>query len=133
MNSDVSGNRPVAEDYGEGKILLVVDDDPRICRMVTRRLLCRFEALLTACTAAEAEQTLMRERVSHLVCDNDLGGGAPRGTALIAGWRSRYPSIERAVLFTGGIGPDEAASASGIDAVVYKTTDFDILTRALGL
>ena len=133
MNSDVLCNRSAAGDSVQGKILLVVDDDPRICRMVTRRLLGRFEALHTACTEADAEQYLMRERVSHLVCDNELGGGASGGTALFARWRSRYPSIERAVLFTGSTVVDEAASASGIDAVVYKTTDFDILMRALGL
>ena len=132
MSSDISSNRPPADDLERRRILLIVDDDPRICRALSRRLLSSFDTLRTACTQREAESWLGRERISHLICDYDLGKGVPKGTELALRWRREYPSIERAVLFTGAC-PDEAVGTFGIDAVICKTADFFELMASLGL
>jgi DNA-binding NarL/FixJ family response regulator len=98
--------------------------------MLSRRLESSFDALHTANTPAEAERTLRKETVTHLICDFNLGEGAPQGTELIAGWRSRYPSIERAVLFTSAC-LDSKTTPAGLDAIIHKTTDFNELMEAL--
>ena len=132
MNSNVLSERPSADGSKQEGILLIVDNDPMVCRMLCRRLLSSFEELHTACTRETAEQKLAAEPITHLVCDNDLGLGVLKGSELVERWRKEYPSIERAVLFSGDM--DVAAhKASGIDAVIYKTMDFDELAKSLGL
>ena len=132
MSNDISPGRPPADSSECCRILLVVDDDPLICRMLSRRLSSSFEALRTACTKKEAETWLGKEEISHLIYDYNLGDGVPRGAELVATWRGKYPSIERAVLFTSAC-LDKAVGTSGIDAVIYKTTDFNELMKSLGL
>ena len=112
--------------------LLVVDDDPRLCRMVSRRLESSFNTLHTASTLKEANRWLDKEEITHLICDHNLGEGVPNGTELVARWRREHSSIKRAVLFTGEH-LDEAVELTGLDAVVYKTTEFYELMKALGL
>ena len=96
--------------------------------MLCRRLLSSFEALHTACTREAAEQKLGKERITHLICDNELGKGVPKGAELIGKWRRKYPTIERAVLFAGDAHA-AAGRTSGIDAVIYKIMDFDELVK----
>ncbi|MBN2530485.1 MAG: response regulator [Deltaproteobacteria bacterium] len=131
MNSVFKANRSCLDDSNSSGILLIVDDNPLICRMLSRRLLSSFDALHTACTKEEAEQHLSKTPVSHLVCDKDLGESAQNGIALVARWRTEYPSIERAVLFTGDESTGSATLFPGIDAVVYKTTNFNQLIKSL--
>ena len=95
MNNDNSSGRTLADSPERWRILLVVDDDPLICRMLSRRLSSSFEALRTACTKKEAEAWLGKEEISHLICDYNLGDGIPRGTELVASWR-KSPSACRA-------------------------------------
>ena len=132
MNSDMLSDCPPADGSKREGILLIVDDDPMICRMLCRRLLSSFEELHTACTREAAEQKLAAEPITHLVCDNDLGQGALKGSQLVEKWRRKYPSIERAVLFSGDTDVN-SGKASGIDAVIYKTMDFGELVKSLGL
>ena len=100
--------------------------------MLCRRLLSSFAALHMACTKESAEQTLGKETITHLICDNELGEGVPKGSKLVEKWRREYPSIERAVLFTGDTYA-AAGKTSGIDAVISKIRDFDALVKSLGL
>jgi DNA-binding response OmpR family regulator len=115
---------------GKPRVLLIVDDDPRLCRMLSRRLESSFDELHTANTPADTERKLQKESVTYLICDFNLGEGSPQGTDLIAKWRSQYPSTERAVLFASTY-LDDKIKPVGVDALIYKTTDFKQLMEAL--
>ena len=133
-NGDLWGNRALDchEKRARPRRLLIVDDDSRLCRMLIRRLISRFDTLYAASTLEEANRRLDLEEITHLICDHHLGDGAPKGTELVARWRREHSSIERAVLFTDEH-LYEVAAPAGLDAIVYKTTDFYELVAALGL
>ena len=132
MAQSKSHHQPLDSDSRDRKprMLLIVDDDPRICRMLSRRLESSFDGFHTAGTPADAEFKLKEESITHLICDFNLGEEAPKGTDLIAKWRSQYPSIERAVLFTSAHLNDKIKPA-GTDVLIHKTTDFNQLMEAL--
>ena len=112
--------------------LLIVDDDARLCRALSRRLESSFSALHTASTLEDADRWLTDERITHLICGQNLGEQVPKGTELVARWRREHPSIKRVVLFTGDH-MNDAVDRTGLDAIICKTTDFGVLTTALGL
>ena len=53
--------------------LLVVDDEPGICRNMARLLGGCFDCVHTATSQSEAERVLREERITHLICDYNLG------------------------------------------------------------
>ncbi len=81
-------------------ILLIVDDDPQIRKMLMQLFQHHFDAAFAAATSMDAERVLQEQKVTHLLSDYDLDDGSPRGTELIFGWRQRYPSIRRALLLS---------------------------------
>ena len=83
------------------EILLIVDDDPQIRRMLMRLFQRHFDLAFTAATPTDAERILQENRVTHILSDYDLGTENPRGTELIIGWRKRYPLIQRVLLLSG--------------------------------
>lgn len=83
------------------RVALIVDDDSLLARAVASVLQDRFQRVFTARTPLEAEAILMKEPVTHLLCDHDLGRGVPTGAQLIPRWRIEFPSIARAVIFSG--------------------------------
>ena len=133
-NRDLSGKQAWGchQPRGKPRRLLIVDDDPRLCRILSRRLESSFDALHAASTLKEANRRLNTEAITHLICDHHLGEGVPKGTDLVARWRQKHRSIERAVLFTDEQ-PYDITAPTGLDAIVYKTTDFYALMNALGL
>ena len=102
--------------------LLVVDDEPRICKHIARMLEKSFDSVHTATSQSEAEQVLGEERVTHLICDYNLGDDSPLGTELISEWRGRFPSIGLAVLFTASA-VFQVKILPGVDKVFFKTRD----------
>ncbi len=80
---------------------LVVDDEELICRGILRAFKGRFHRVFTATGPDDAEEILKRCDIAVLVCDYYLGESSPRGTELLEKWRRAYPSIERAILYTG--------------------------------
>ena len=81
-------------------ILLIVDDDPVMLQNL--ELICRAicDNVHTASNAIDAEQVFKTNRVTHLICDYELGNGLLPGTALITGWKKSFPSLQKAILFT---------------------------------
>jgi CheY-like chemotaxis protein len=112
------------------RVALVVDDEPGVCRVLVRMLRTHFDEVLTVNCPSEADEALSTRPVTHLVCDCFLGQGLPLGSDLIPGWRALYPSIRRAVVFTGN---DLTRVPGEVDAVVRKAGDPAELLRALGV
>ncbi len=106
----------------ERDTLLVVDDEPRICKHIARLLEKSFDSVRTATSQSEAEQVLGEARVTHLICDYNLGDDSPLGTELISEWRGRFPSIGLAVLFTASAG-FHISTLPGVDRVFFKPGD----------
>ncbi|MFO8071859.1 MAG: hypothetical protein R6V85_08290 [Polyangia bacterium] len=116
----------------EKRVLLVVDDEPLVGRMIRRVLASDFDWILTATDPEGASASLEEACVTHLICDCYLGPGLPRGCDLVAGWRRDRPSIRRAVIFAT---TDLSASPppEGVDAVLHKSADADQIRKALEL
>jgi ActR/RegA family two-component response regulator len=112
------------------KILMVVDDTPNVGRALSRMLGKHFDEVHVLGSAAEAASLLKQKPVTHVVCDQCLGKGDPRGLDLVPVWRREHPSIERAIVLTG-LDETTLAAGPGIDAIVSKLTGSEELVRAL--
>lgn len=112
------------------KLVLVIDDDIMICRMLNRELNKYFDKVITARSPNEAEHLLLEYEVTHMVCDYHFGDGVPSGVDFIPAWRNLYTGLEKVVLFTGS---DRARVKipPEVDAVVNKGEDLDKLLSAL--
>jgi ActR/RegA family two-component response regulator len=110
--------------------VLVVDDEAQVCTMLKRAFGPSFDQVLTATSCAAADVLLKDGCVTHLVCDYMLGAGQPLGTAAVVAWRKAYPTITRALIFTGS----DIANATippEVDAVLSKTESVKVLLRGL--
>ena len=113
-----------------GRCVLVVDDDRLVTRSLYRSLRDEFGTVLTADSPEAAERLLRQFQVTHLVCDYDLGGQWPPGSQLIHAWRERFPSICKALLYTGSP-TGEITLGRGIDRVLRKGEQFELLISEL--
>jgi ActR/RegA family two-component response regulator len=114
----------------EKKTLLIVDDDPGVVRALTRAMRRHFGGVVSAATSAAAVSILSQEKVTHLICDQNLGEQEPLGLDLVPLWRRDHPSIERAIVMTG-LDPGTLAAGAAVDAVVSKLTSTADLARLL--
>jgi DNA-binding NarL/FixJ family response regulator len=101
LNTDTSERPPRVFNSQSKEILLVIDDEPQVRRMLKRFFSHHFDAVITAGTPEEAEAILEQEDVTHIISDYDLCPQYSRGTELIMGWRRQYPSIRRVLLLSG--------------------------------
>jgi len=115
---------------GNKESLLVVDDEVSVTRALRRVLAPYFAALRLANTPYDARVILASEKITHVLCDHWLGVGEPLGLDLLPRWKSSFPSIERAVLFTG-FDVEALAPDPKIDAVISKRVDLDALVCTL--
>jgi DNA-binding NtrC family response regulator len=104
------------------RVLLVVDDELEICRMIEKTLARSFDEIHTATTTAEAEPVLKTNTVTHLIVDLYLGKDEPLGNDLIQSWRARYSSIQFAALFTGS-SVDDKPDYEGVDGFYRKPSE----------
>jgi CheY-like chemotaxis protein len=100
-------------------MLLIVDDEELVCRVLSRDFKHKFDRVLFATRPEDAEEILATGEVTSVVCDYNLGDGAPRGTELLEKWRKAYPKIERAVIYTG-TDPSRIGLTKWIDSTVSK-------------
>jgi DNA-binding NtrC family response regulator len=114
-------------------IALLVDDHEGVLRSVSRALEGHFHLVLTATNQEEAEKHLESNRVTHVVCDYDLGEGQPRGTTLLSNWRGQYPGIQRALILTGTQPSTLPPAPIGVDEVLDKMCSREVLLSKLGV
>ena len=112
------------------KVALVVDDEHMVCNMLVRVLGRHFDEVLAASSPAEAERLLSEHKVTHMICDCNLGPCRPLGVDLIPRWRSLYASVERVVVFSGS-DLSKLAVPPEIDAVVSKGGQIKEVLEAL--
>jgi CheY-like chemotaxis protein len=84
-----------------GKIVLIVDDVPFVCRMLSRVLADHFDGVLTASSPDEAEEHLLTGAVTHVLCNCKAGPGETFDVERVADCRRRHPQLERVVVFLG--------------------------------
>jgi CheY-like chemotaxis protein len=112
--------------------VLVVDDDPRMCRMVHRVLAPQGHEVTEAHTAEEGLERMARERYDLVISDLGLGTGM-NGWEFAQRVRDGYPET-RFVLATGwGNSIDEVrARLFNVSAIVGKPYSIDALLSAVG-
>ncbi|MCP4674745.1 MAG: response regulator [Deltaproteobacteria bacterium] len=111
-------------------VILVIDDEPMILKMLSRTLSRKFGKVLTAQTIEEAEKLLAENEVTHLICDCNLSTDRPRSIDLIPGWCAQYPSIIRTVLFPGSDFVKENIPKE-VDYVIAKNQGHERLVQTL--
>ena len=106
--------------------VLVVDDEPLVLRTLSRVLKKHADQVFVAESAEEAERILAAQAIQFVVCDYNLGAQAAPGTEVVEGMRRNYPSIVRAVIFTGEE-PRSISFKSAAVAVLRKSYDVGVL------
>ena len=109
--------------------LLVLDDDPQLCRLMQRTLSPYFDKVLLSVDPLKANHIIESEAVTHLLADLNLEGTA-NGIVFLTFWRREFASIKRAVLITA-YDTTDLALPEEVDAVVSKTDSVDVLLHAL--
>ena len=112
------------------RIGLIVDDSAMTVKLMSRTFGKFFDQFYGATNPAEAEAILQTHPVTHLICDFDLGGEHPVGTDLVQKWRSLYPGIVRAIIFSGSR-PSMIPTIPEVDAVLEKPSSIVALKAAL--
>jgi two-component system cell cycle sensor histidine kinase/response regulator CckA len=112
--------------------ILVVDDEPRMCRMVVRMLQPGGHEVVEAYSAEEALTHLKAGHFDQLISDLGLGPGM-NGWELAERVRDEHPRT-RFVLATGWGGSIDAerARAFNVAAIVGKPYSIDALLTAMG-
>ena len=113
-----------------GRVLLIVDDEIEICRLLERSLARDFDQVHTAGSAADANAILEQHAVTHVVCDLYLGRGEPLGDELIRTWKQSWRTIQYAALFTGST-YEKDHTYERVDHIFMKPRGFDDLIALL--
>jgi CheY-like chemotaxis protein len=101
-------------------VLLILDDEIEICRMLQRTLRGGFDEVHVATRGTDAEEVLRGRPVTHMIVDLFLGSEEPLGHELVRIWRDRYPHIRHVLVFTGSSVDERPHVYEGVDAVFGK-------------
>jgi CheY-like chemotaxis protein len=111
-------------------IALVVDDEAEVCRALHRILKNSFDKVFTTTCIEEADRILRQNRITHVVCDCNMGDGIPLGFCFVPQWRKICPTIERTVIFSG-TDLSNRKLPEEVDAVLCKSAKPKELLEAL--
>jgi CheY-like chemotaxis protein len=111
-------------------VLLVVDDDFLVAQTLSKILRPYFSCIILAKSEMEAKQAL-EKRITHIICDFDLGDGQRPGNELVNEWRDNY-NLKKAIILTGD-NVDDVERYAGIDSVISKPADSQKILDALCL
>jgi len=110
----------------EGTRVLVIDDEPAICRIVAHTLKRHGFEVESVSDPTEVEATLEQGSFDVILLDRSMGGF--KGSALVPVLRARAPQA-KILYFTGEfVEPEEVAS---VDGVVQKPVNSKQLTETL--
>jgi DNA-binding NtrC family response regulator len=117
--------------------VLVIDDEPQICRLMERCLAERFDEVIVSEEPHAAYEILQHKRVTHIL--SDLFFNTENSFASLCLWRVLFPSIERCVIFTAADVPSVKKiqrglfphTADAVDRVVSKMDGVDAIIDAL--
>ncbi len=111
------------------ELVLVIDDDPVFNRVLSRALKQRGYAVVSACSVAEAGETIPATCAARVVLDLNIAGTS--GLTLIAPLLSANPAC-RIVVLTGYASIATAVEAIKLGATHYlaKPTDVDAILAA---
>ena len=112
------------------RVLLIVDDEIEIGKIIQKTLRREFDEILVAVNTTEAEPLLESRSITHLVVDLFLGPDEMLGYELVRKWRPRLEDLRYVALFTGSSMELETAY-DGIDAVFRKPSGYADLIAAL--
>ena len=114
-------------------ILLIIDDESSVCRVLRRVLRNKVDEIVTAETPVDAHIVLKTKPVTHVICDHLLGPGQPKGLEIAKNWKQTYASIKKIVILTGTNAAQTIEIPSGIDHILPKTTEPVKLVNYLSL
>jgi CheY-like chemotaxis protein len=122
---------PAAASPPEPLRVLVVDDDPRMCRMVYRMLSPKGHEVAEAYSAEDGLERLARQRYDLVISDLGLGPGM-NGWEFAQRVRDEHPST-RFILATGWGNAIDGARARlfNVSAIVGKPYSIDALVDAV--
>ncbi len=113
-----------------GSVVLIVDFDQQVCRMLWRILSRNFSMVLTATDVDQAESILDRYEVTHLVADHSFGSDTMNSFEILPIWRQKHQSVHRAVILAG-TDISKHQMPKEIDSVLLKTETMDNLVKAV--
>ena len=121
--------QPILAPQDQG-LVLVIDDDPVFNRVLSRALKQRGYAVVSACSVAEAGETIPATCAARVVLDLNIAGTS--GLTLIAPLLSANPAC-RIVVLTGYGAIATAVAAVKVGAIDYlsKPADANDVTNAL--
>ena len=116
----------------KSKVLLIVDDCEQIGRAVKRILQSEFDKVYVTVDPAQATKILDSERVSHVLCDLNLGIDDERTDGFVFAqlWRNTYPNLEKIFIFTGENIAD-LTIPDFLDGIIPKSAGMEQLSTAL--
>jgi len=86
-----------AEKEVKEKKLLIVGENPNILKTKTIFKKTEFVEVLTAEDPVSAHKILERKTITHLVCEQNLGGTVS-GIVFLNFWKQEFPKIEEGIL-----------------------------------
>jgi response regulator RpfG family c-di-GMP phosphodiesterase len=122
-NEDQNRERPT-------RILLVVDSNLQILKMLRKLLGKYFDDVIALMTVDAASQVLVITPVTHVIGNKCALESKVNGDRFMAHWRRLRPSIERVVMYTGA-DTMSVQNFAEVDAVVGKAARLALLVEAL--
>ncbi|MCP4678683.1 MAG: response regulator [Deltaproteobacteria bacterium] len=111
-------------------IVLAIDDEPAIGRILGRALAEHCQSFHFTTNQHDAEEILKTHEVTHVIADYFMGRDMPTGVDLIPAWRARFTSIRRAIVLSGK-NLSSVPIPREVDAVVGKPCSAKDLRAAL--
>ncbi|MCP4605500.1 MAG: response regulator [Proteobacteria bacterium] len=112
------------------KVLLIVDKNDLVRRMIYNEFSCTFDQVFSAEDFIQAESMLENNVITHVICGQIFDENDLTGSDIIPQWRWLYPSIRRAVILSG-TSIDEIQLSYGVDSIIPKPSRISAIIDAL--
>lgn len=111
--------------------ILVVQRNDLLGRSLARYLSAHYSSVHVAKSPSEAERHLRAQPTAswHIVCGHSFAAGELDGIQALRAWRSRFPTISRAILATGA--DLDRPCPPEVDGVFQKPSDPHTLLQLL--